>query len=74
VKDFAALTPDRFAAAEYRLRNPPPGSRIEAARNYGIDLTMLIEQLRLTPEERLRKLERAAKAIAKVRGVARRRS
>ena len=30
------------------LLDPAPGSRIEAARNYGVDLTLLVEQLRLT--------------------------
>jgi hypothetical protein len=66
------LTPEQFERAAERLRNPAPGSRIEAAKRYGVDLTLLIEQLRLTPAERARKLERAAKVMAKYRGVARR--
>jgi hypothetical protein len=41
-----------------KLRNPAPGSRIEAARNFGIDLSMLVERLQLTPEARLEDLER----------------
>lgn len=41
---------------EQLLRDPPPGSACAAAREFGIDLTLIIEQLRLTPEERLRKL------------------
>jgi hypothetical protein len=53
--------------------NPAPGSRMEAARKYGIDLTLLVSQLRLTPAERARNLERASKAIESVRGAARRR-
>jgi hypothetical protein len=60
--------------AEARLRNPGPGSRIEAAAKYGIDLTLIMEQLRRTPAERARKLERAATAIAKYRGAARKRA
>lgn len=44
--------------AEEKLRNPPPGSKIEAAQRYGVDLSLLIERLRLTPEERLRDLQR----------------
>lgn len=44
--------------AEEKLRNPRPGSKIEAAQRYGVDLTLLIESLRLTPEERLRDLQR----------------
>jgi hypothetical protein len=62
-----------MARAEQRLRHPAPGSRIAAARDYGIDLTLLMEQLRLTPAERARKLESAATEMERVRGVARRR-
>lgn len=40
----------------------------------GVDLTLLVEQLRLTPAERARKLESAATALEKVRGAARRRA
>ena len=72
--DTLQLTPERLARAEERLRNPAPGSRIEAAKNYGIDLTLLIEQLRLTPAQRATKLERAANVMAKYRGVARKRA
>jgi len=39
------------------LRNPPPGSRAAAAREFGIDLSLMIAQLRRTPEERLRPRE-----------------
>ncbi|HEY7336204.1 MAG TPA: hypothetical protein VH639_15045 [Bryobacteraceae bacterium] len=66
-----ALTPEEFARAERRLRHPAPGSRIEAAKAHGIDLTLLIEQLRLSPAERARRLEADATALEKVRGVAR---
>jgi hypothetical protein len=68
-----ALTKEQLARAEQRLRHPAPGSRIAAARDYGIDLTLLMEQLRVTPAERARKLESAATAMERVRGVARRR-
>lgn len=54
--------------AEERLLNPPPGGRIEAARAHGIDLTLLIERLRKTPEERVRDLQRAAAALEVIRG------
>ncbi len=68
------LSPEELARAEERLLNPAPGSRIAAARDYGVDMTMLVEQLRLTPAERAARLERAAKAMAQVRGIARKRS
>lgn len=38
-----------------KLLNPEPGSKIEHARDFGIDLTLLIENLRLTPAERIKK-------------------
>ena len=50
MRELRALTSDEFALAESRLRNPAPGSRIEAAKEFGVDLTLLIEQLRLDPE------------------------
>ncbi len=71
---LVALTPYQLARAEYLLRYPPSGGRIEAAKEYGIDLTMLIEQLRLTPAERARKLEAAVTVLQRIRGTARKRS
>ncbi len=72
VRTLRALTAEQLACAEDRLLHPAPGSRIEAAKNYGVDLTLLVEQLRLTPDERARKLESASEALSKVRGIARR--
>lgn len=56
--------------AEQRLQNPKPGSAIAAARDFGIDLTLLIERLRLTPEERLRRLQQAMTSLSQIRGIA----
>ena len=44
---------------EEKLLDPPPGSRIEAAREFGIDMTLLIENLRLTPAQRVRANDQA---------------
>lgn len=63
-----------MSTAEERLRNPPPGSRVEAARDYGIDLTLLIERLRKTPEERVRDLQSAINGLEKIRGTSRRKT
>ena len=73
MKTLLALTPAQLARAEDRLLHPAPGSRIEAARNHGTDLTLLVEQLRLTPGARALKLELASTALEQVRGVARKR-
>jgi hypothetical protein len=44
---------------EEKLLHPSPGSRIEAAKEFGIDLTLLVENLRLTPAQRLRSNDQA---------------
>ena len=72
MKDLALLSPEQLARAEERLRHPRQGSRIEAAARYGIDMTLLIEQLRLSPADRARKLESASRALGRIRGAARR--
>jgi hypothetical protein len=74
MKTLRPLTSEQLARAEERLLHPVPGSRIAAAKDYGIDLTLLVEQLRLTPAERATKLEMASMVLDRVRGIARRRS
>ena len=44
---------------EEKLLNPRPGSKIAEARDYGIDLSLIVENLRLTPEQRIKKLQSA---------------
>ena len=55
---------------EEKLLDPHPGSCIEAARAYGVDLTLLVERLRRTPEERVRDLQRAISGLEAMRGKA----
>jgi hypothetical protein len=57
---------------EQKLLNPRPGSRIAQARDYGIDLTLIVENLKLTPEQRLEKLQRAMTGFHELRQVAKR--
>lgn len=64
------LPPEALARVEQSLLNAEPGSRIGDARHSGTDLTLLVEQLRLTPDERVRKLERASTAFEQIRGAA----
>src|SRR5437764_1171934 len=54
VKQLLPLTPEQFERARERLMNPPPGSPMQAAKDYGIDLTLLTMTLRMTPDERAR--------------------
>ncbi len=62
-------------AEQHRLwemvRNPVPGSKIAAAKEFGIDLTLNLESLRLTPTERLRELEDFSRAVEELRRSAR---
>lgn len=50
---------------EERLLNPKPGSKIAAARDFGIDLTQLAENLRYTPAERIKRNDAAANSMIK---------
>ena len=52
---------------EDHLLNPPPGSAAERARDFGIDLTLTLQCLRLTPDERVRQLQRAMFEIETMR-------
>ena len=49
------------------VRNPPPGSAIEAAKNFGVDLFGLLENLRLTPGERIRRASEESLFAAELR-------
>jgi len=49
------------------INNPPPGSKLAAARDYGIDLTLFLHSLELSPEERLRELEDAQPFLEELR-------
>lgn len=37
------------------IENPPPGSAIAAAKEFGVDLYAMLENLKLTPAERIRR-------------------
>lgn len=65
---------DRLERSIARLRHPEPGSRIEAARDFGIDLELLIANLRLSPAERAAKMHEVCVAAERIRGIARRRN
>ena len=54
-------------SAEEQLLNPRPGSAAAAARDFGVDLTLLIQRLKLTPDERVRQLQRAMIEIETMR-------
>ncbi len=49
------------------ITNPPPGSKLAAAKAFGIDLTLIVENLALTPTQRLEKWRRAQAFHAELR-------
>lgn len=51
---------------EEKLLNPRPGSDIAAARDFGIDLTLLVSQLRLTPQQRIDQLQESMDFVAEL--------
>lgn len=59
-------------AGEDYFLNPPPGSAAARAVEFGIDLTLTLENLRLTPEERIRKLENFIEGVVRLKASARR--
>jgi len=61
------MTPEQRKLAYELITNPPPGSDIAAAKEYGIDLTLLVENLALTPTERARKLCQGAHSLELLR-------
>jgi hypothetical protein len=70
MKELRKLTPEEFERAAERLRHPRPGSKIEAAKKFGVDLTVLIENLRLSPAERAQQMHDVILAAEQVRGAA----
>ena len=51
--------------------DPPPGSAAERAVEFGIDLSLTLENLHLTPEERILKLDDHLAGIAWLKANAR---
>ena len=45
-----------YTEREMSLIDPKPGTAAATARDFGIDLSLTVSNLRLTPEERIRKL------------------
>ncbi|HEX3156557.1 MAG TPA: hypothetical protein VHV32_18150 [Candidatus Angelobacter sp.] len=52
------------------VQNPPAGSKIEAAKAHGVDLTLNLRSLTRTPTERVREMEAALKFAEELRRAA----
>ncbi|MGH9430234.1 MAG: hypothetical protein ACRD3T_01690 [Terriglobia bacterium] len=49
------------------INHPPRGGKIAAARDFGIDLTLRIRRLEMTPTERIQELEAAQTFVEQLR-------
>jgi uncharacterized membrane protein (DUF106 family) len=50
-----------------RILNPKPNSKVAAAIEFGIDLTLLIRLIDLTPQERLQELQSTMRSFDMLR-------
>ena len=56
-----------YTEREMSLIDPKPGTAAAAARDFGIDLSLTVSNLRLTPEERIRQLDDFQSSIKELR-------
>ena len=73
MNELRAWTPEEIRALEERIRNAPPGSKFDEAKKYGIDLSLVVHQLKLSPSERVSQMMELAQSIAPYRGLLRKR-
>jgi len=57
---------------EEKLLKPKFGSRIAEAREYGVDLTQIVENLRLTPAQRIKANDESVNSVRKFEEAVRR--
>lgn len=55
------MTQEQEKLALNLINNPPPGSELAKAKEFGVDLTLFISTLRRTPTERARALSQGAR-------------
>ena len=55
------------ASIEDYFLHPPAGSAAARAAQFGIDLTLTLGNLKLTPEERIRKLDGFIEGVAQLK-------
>lgn len=70
MEPLRALEGEALERALERLRNPLPGGKVEAAKRFGVDLTLLMAQMRLSPAERARRTHELAKLAIEARWAA----
>ncbi len=55
------MTAEQEKLALDLIQNPPPGSALAKAKEFGVDLTLFLSTLRRTPTERARSLSDGAR-------------
>ena len=58
---------ERLEKIRRLILNPRPGSKVAAATDFGIDLTLTLGQLRKTPQERVDDLQKAMRGLEEFR-------
>jgi hypothetical protein len=53
------------------IKNPPRGSKVEAAKRHGVDLTLNVRRLALSPTQRAREMEGALLLLEELQRAAR---
>jgi hypothetical protein len=61
------MTPEQHKLALELINNPPPGSKLAEAKEYGIDLTLLVSNLIRTPTERALRIVDGAETLRVLR-------
>jgi hypothetical protein len=61
------MTPEQQKLAWELINNPPVGSKLAEAKEYGIDLTLLVSNLKRTPTERAERLVAGAETLRALR-------
>ena len=68
------MTPEQEKLAYELITNPPPGSKLAEAKEWGVDLTLLFENLRRTPTERAQSFASYARTFNELQGLAKNRT
>lgn len=61
------LSERRLKKIKELFRNPPPNGKIAEAKEFGTDFALLIENLRLTPQERIDKLRSSMDFLERIK-------
>lgn len=57
------LSEERLRKIQQLILNPRPGSKVAAATEFGIDLTLTFGQLKKTPQERVEDQQSAMRSL-----------